>query len=42
MSNQTVENLAAAAAGIVTAICMTLLYIAMSAMAVETVRKFLA
>ena len=42
MSNQTVENLAAAVAGIVATICMTLLYIAMSAPAIETVRKFLA
>ena len=42
MSQRTVENLAGAAAGLAAAICLTLLYVAMSAPAIETVRKFLA
>ena len=42
MSQETVENLASAVAGVAAAICLTLLYVAMSAPAIETVRKFLA
>lgn len=42
MSNETAENVAGAIAGLLVAACMTLLFIAMSAPVVETVRKIVA
>jgi hypothetical protein len=42
MSHRTIENLAGAAAGIAAAVCMTLLYVAMTAPVSETVQKLLA
>ena len=42
MSYETAENLAGAVAGLLVGACMTLLFFAMSAPVVETVRKVVA
>ena len=42
MSHETVENVAGALAGLLTAAVFTLLYVAVSAPVAETIQKFLS